>query len=273
MNETHVYALGMSTARYTHGHHDSVLKSHRWRDVSNSAAYLAPHLTGNERVLDVGCGPGTITLDLANHVASVIGVDLSDSVIEQAQQSAVDHPRVSFQVADLYALPFEDDSFDVVHAHQTLQHVPDPVAALVELRRVCRPGGLVAARDADYAGMIWYPADPGLDDWLALYNRCARANGGEPNAGRHLLAWAHAAGFSQVTPTASVWCHASPAERTWWGELWRDRILQSSMAEQSLREGFAGQADLDRISAAWQRFADHPDGWFTVPHGEILCQV
>ena len=52
--------------RYTHGHHESVLRSHNWRTIANSAAYLAPQLVGGSRVLDVGCGPGTITAEMAD---------------------------------------------------------------------------------------------------------------------------------------------------------------------------------------------------------------
>ena len=104
-----------------------------------------------------------------------------------------------FGIGDVYDLDLPDDSVDVVHAHQVLQHLSDPVAALREMRRVCRPGGLVAVRDADYAAMVWYPASARLDDWLTVYEDVARSNDAEPSAARHLLAWAHTAGFEDVT--------------------------------------------------------------------------
>ena len=115
------------------------------------------------------------------------------------------------------ALPFDDGTFDVVHAHQVLQHVPDPVGMLREMHRVARPGGLVAARDSDYAAFTWYPGLPELGEWLELYQRVARASGGEPNAGRMLLAWAHDAGYEDVTADASAWCYATDEDRAWWG--------------------------------------------------------
>lgn len=264
-----------NTEKYTPGHHDSVLRSHRWRTVANSAAYAAAYLGPEAVVLDVGCGPGTITVDIARRVERVVGIDLGESVLAEAARLAADQgvENVVFEVQDVYELPYEDGTFGVVHAHQTLQHVADPVRALREMRRVCEPGGVVVARDADYSAMTWYPKVPELDEWMALYQACARANGGEPDAGRRLMAWAHAAGFTDVTPTASVWCHASEEERTYWGSMWRDRVVQSAMADQAIAEGHATAEDLQRLSAGWQTWTNDPDGWFSILHGEIVCRA
>jgi ubiquinone/menaquinone biosynthesis C-methylase UbiE len=257
---------------YTHGHHESVLRSHRWRTIENSASYAASSFTRGARVLDVGCGPGTITVDIARRVAPghVIGIDASAAVIEEARRDAAGVDNVEFFTGDVYALRIPDAFFDVVHAHQVLQHLHDPVAALREMRRVCKPDGVVAARDSDYAAFTWYPGVPELGAWLDLYERVARANRGEPDAGRFLLKWAHAAGFADVTPSASAWCFATPADRAWWGTLWADRMTASAIAEQAVREGFATRAQLEAIAAAWRAWADDRDAWFAVLHGEIL---
>jgi SAM-dependent methyltransferase len=203
----------MSGAResYAHGHHESVLRSHRWRTAANSAAYLLDWLVAGADVLDVGCGPGTITIDFARRVAPgrVVGVDRSE-VVDAARREAEGVANVEFCVGDVYRLPAADATFDVVHAHQLLQHLCDPIAALVEMRRVCRPTGVVAARDSDYAAAVWYPADPALDRWLDLQRWVIRDSGGDPDAGRRLLGWARRAGFSEVVPSASVWCFATP---------------------------------------------------------------
>jgi ubiquinone/menaquinone biosynthesis C-methylase UbiE len=227
-------------------------------------------------VLDVGSGPGTITADLAELVApgTVTAVEATDAALALTvdEISRRGLTNVSYVVSDIHALDLPDGEFDVVHAHQVLQHVADPVTALTEMRRVAKPGGLVAARDGDYAAFTWFPIVSELDEWLALYHRVARANGGEPDAGRRLLSWAYAAGFTDVTPSVDTWLYATPDSRAFWGGMWADRIVQSSFAEQAVAAGFATPADLARISEAWHAWTAAPDGWFAIPNGEILCR-
>ena len=261
-------------ATYLHGHHDSVLRSHRWRTAENSAGYLLGHLRPGMRTLDVGCGPGTITVDLAARVpdGQVTGIDAAADVLAEARAEAEHRGQanVRFETGDVYQLGFEDDTFDLVHAHQVLQHLSDPVAALAEMRRVCRPGGLVAARDSDYGGMFWFPDDPELAEWQALYRNVARAVGGEPDAGRMMLAWARAAGFSDIAASASAWCYSRAADRPWWGTLWAQRLTESPFGDRAVEHGLATRADLERLARAWLRFAEAEDGWFFIPHGEVL---
>jgi SAM-dependent methyltransferase len=286
--------------RYTHGHDESVLRSHRWRTAANSAAYLLPHLRPGLNLLDVGCGPGTITQDFATLLAPgrVVGIDPSADVVEQARAALPQPPLPdlpitpgapgtefdfgagavatavpTYLVADAATYAGQDPAarFDVVHAHQVLQHVADPVAVLRVLAELAVPGGTVAARDSDYSAMTWYPPVPELTDWMELYQAAARANGGEPDAGRRLVAWARASGcFAEVATSASVWCFATEEDRAWWGGMWADRILESAMARQVVDSGLAVAGDLRRISAGWRRWAEDPDGWFAVLHGEIL---
>jgi SAM-dependent methyltransferase len=264
-------------ALYTHGHHESVLRSHRQRTAENSAAYLLPHLRPGMSLLDVGCGPGTITADLAALVApgTVTAVETSADALEaaRAEASRRQQANIEFRIGDVYALDFPDGTFDIVHAHQVLQHLADPVAALTEMRRVCRPGGLVAARDGDYAGFIWFPLIPELDEWLDLYRRLATANGGQPDAGRRLLSWARAAGLADVTASSSTWCMATPQARAWWGGTWAERTERSDTARQAVASGAATEADLRRLAQGWRDWIASEDGWFSVVHGEILCRA
>ncbi|PFG32695.1 methyltransferase domain-containing protein [Sanguibacter antarcticus] len=276
-------ALGSEQSResesYTHGHHDSVLRSHRSRTAANSAAHLVPLLRPGMSVLDVGCGPGTLTVDLARLVApgQVTGVDAATSILRSARELAAGSRlgNVSFEHANAYQLPFADDTFDVVHAHQLLQHLSDPVAAIAEMRRVTKPGGIVAARDADYAAMTWYPESAGLTEWNALYHEVTSAYGYQADAGRRLFSWFQEAGFvpDDLTASAGVWCYATPEARSWWGGLWAERCIASNFARQAKESNLADDVLLEELAHEWQRWSEQPDGWFSVLNGEVLARV
>ncbi|MCB0882231.1 MAG: methyltransferase domain-containing protein [Thermoleophilia bacterium] len=261
----------MSDDTYTHGHHDSVLRSHRWRTAENSCGYLLPRLTPGMRVLDVGCGPGTITRDLAALVApgQAIGIDRAGDIVAQARAEGAE--GVHFQQADVYRLPFGDDTFDVVHAHQLLQHLTRPVDALREMRRVAGAHGLVAARDSIYGSFRWSPDSPALEDWLDLYVAVTRRNDAEADAGRYLKAWAREAGFANVEYTSSTWTFANPETCRWWGDLWADRATSSDFASQAVDYGLADAARLGRIADGWRAWADDPDAALIILHGEVIA--
>ncbi len=262
---------------YTHGHHESVLRSHRTRTAVNSAAYLLDHLRPGLELLDVGSGPGTITVDLARMVSPgrVTAVEVSEQTLEltRAEAMAQGCANIDFVVGDVERLDLDDGRFDVVHAHQVLQHVSDPIAAIREMVRVCKPGGVVAARDGDYSGFTWFPELPALERWRELYQLAARANGGEPNAGRRLLGWAHAAGCRDVMAMSSTWCYADADGREAWGGTWAERIVASAVADRLVGMGAATREDLEQIANGWREWAADPDGWISVLHGEILVFV
>ncbi|WP_342023625.1 methyltransferase domain-containing protein [Arthrobacter citreus] len=265
----------MAPEQYSHGHHSSVVGAHAARTAADSAAYLLPFLEPGMAVLDVGCGPGSITADLANLVepGPVTGVDPSEDVVASARKLAASRglTNIDFVAGNVYDLDYPDGTFDVVHAHQVLQHLADPVAALREMRRVTRPGGLVAVRDADYHGMSWYPELPELTEWMDTYQRIARGNAAEPDAGRRLVAWTLEAGFTEFEPSSSNWLYATEERRSWFGGGWADRVLHSAFAEQALDRELTDQAGLERMAAGWRRWAQASDGWFLLPSGEVIA--
>ncbi len=264
-------------ARYTHGHGAAVLSAHARRSAADSAAHLLPHLSAGMDLLDVGCGPATITADLAECVAPgrVVALDAAADALEAARATLSERglsEQVELSCGDVMALPFEDGSFDVVHAHQVLQHLADPVGALVEMRRLTRSGGIVAVRDAVYSAMTWFPDPEGMEQWRSVYMTTARTNGGEPDAGSRLLSWARAAGFTDVTASASTWCYATPADRAWQSETWAQRCL-TSFGPQAVDLGLAREADLETMAEAWRQWGGSEDSWFVVVHGEVIARV
>lgn len=254
---------GRPADRYTHGHHASVVAQHARRTAAVEAWFLLPRLEPGMRLLDAGCGPGSVTCGLAEAVAPgrVTGIDLSAEVLEQARALAAERGagNVSFEIGDVYALDFEDGAFDAAFANQLLQHLADPAAALREFRRVLKPGGIAAVRDADYATMSPQPHFAEFDDWNRLYHQVARRNAAEPDAGRRLPDWLRAAGFAEYELHPNVVLLEGADARTW-GEAWSQRILHSGIAEQAIEYGFADSAELERLSGAWLRWArgEHP---------------
>ncbi|KAJ5467971.1 hypothetical protein N7475_005723 [Penicillium sp. IBT 31633x] len=164
---------------YTTDHSTSVLQTHSWRTVSNSASYLLPHLKPDMKILDVGCGPGSITISLAKEVPNghVTGVECVSDPLEGARILAQEQgvSNVTFQEGNIHALPFGDDTFDVVHAHQVLQHIENPVQAIQEMRRVVKKGGIVACRES--AELSWYPDSVRIAKWREITERMQRAKG------------------------------------------------------------------------------------------------
>lgn len=261
-------------ATYTHGHAESVLRSHRARTAANSAGYLLPQLQPGQSLLDIGSGPGTITADLARIVAPAVVTALeatSEAIALTRAELTARGIEATYVVGDVHRLEAPDRTYDVTHAHQVLQHLSDPVRALREMGRVTRAGGVIAIRDADYAAFTWWPLLPELDQWLDLYRRLARHNGAEPDAGRRLLSWARAADLKIQQVTSTNWTYATPEDRRWWGGLWADRITGSAIADQAIALGWASEHDLARIADGWRRWAEEPDGFFIVPSGELLA--
>ena len=269
-------APGMSATgdRYTHGHHASVVAQHARRTAERDAAYLLPHLRPGERLLDIGCGPGTITTGLARAVApgETIGIDLVPAVLDEAREHAESTgvTNARFEEASVYALPYDDGAFDAVHAHQVMQHLGRPVDALREALRVLRPGGVIGIRDSDYATMIHSPHYPELDRWLELYHAVTKRNGVEADAGRNVPAWLRAAGCDDIAVTGSGVVFATREEVLNWGDSWAQRIVESAVAAQALEYGLATRADLEAISDGWRRWARDPDALFMYMNVECV---
>jgi ubiquinone/menaquinone biosynthesis C-methylase UbiE len=276
---------------YVFGHHSSATTSHKRRTAQKDAAHLVPHLKPGMTLLDVGCGPGTITCSFAPHVspgAKVFGIDPSASVILEAQEHAKEQGLtegvVSFQQGDGARLPFADGTFDVVHTHQVLLHVTDPVALLHEMARVTkRPGGLISLKEADFGSLIFYASSDAVMDtlqneWLGLYTAVHRAGGGDPDAGRRLQAWLMKAGVppsSIVSDTAHAPCYSTPEDRAWWGEMWVQRYTdpESGTRKTTLETGLADEDKLRRVAEAWLAWSKDPLGFNTWTNRQLIVKL
>ena len=267
--------MSSTLATYTHGHHDSVVSQHRKRTAAEAAAFLLPHLRPGMRILDVGCGPGSITVGLAAAVAPgpVLAIDLAGDVLDHGRQFAAERgvSNVRFEQSDLLALD-APGAFDVVYAHQVLQHVPDPIAALDAMRGLLAPGGVVAVRDSDYGTCTWSPAAPELTRWLEIYSAVARRNGGEPDAGRHLRGWVRRADLADVQVSGTTWTFPGYDAAEAWADAWAGRTLHSNLGRKAIEYGIATAAELAAVAAGFRRWGQSPDAFFSIGHVEVLAR-
>jgi ubiquinone/menaquinone biosynthesis C-methylase UbiE len=260
--------------QYTHGHTPAVVRQHAQRTADEAAAFLLPHLQPGMRLLDVGCGPGSITRGLAERLTAghVVGVDLSRETLEAARRDATARglDNLRYEEGSVYELPFADASFEVAYAHQVLQHLRERGAALREMLRVVRPGGLVAVREVDWSTAVYWPRDPWIDRFVETHLRTWYRNGGEPQMGRQLRALFNGAGFAGLEISASVWCYATRDDTVAWGESYADRLLNSPMGERAIEYGYASRPEVESMAAAFRAWGSHPDAFWVFTHVQAL---
>ncbi|KAF2447160.1 HbrB-domain-containing protein [Karstenula rhodostoma CBS 690.94] len=258
---------------YQQGWHPSVTANHATRTAENAAAFLLPRLKADFHILDMGCGPGTITTGLAKYVpqGSVTGVDLTSEVIAQAKQLAEQQEggapsNVTFTTGNvLEGLRFENDQFDVVFMSQVLIHIPEPVKALKELRRVLKTGGFIADREGDFP-FHWYPYLPGLQNYCKLQYEMVVTRQKSPAAQPHLPpygpahrsgsmihVWAREAGFDalKIEKGARVTMYSTPEERKEYAGQMIARIEQGGHRQKYEALG-ASKEDVD-VMSCWPR--------------------
>jgi SAM-dependent methyltransferase len=265
----------MIAETYQLGHHPSVVARHARRTADAAAAFFLPFLKPRMRLLDVGCGPGSITAGFAQRVApgETIGIDPSAEVIATAKSlaSTTTARNLSFEVGSIYEPRFAPGTFDAVFTHQVMQHLGRPVEALRQVRALLAPGGMLGVRVVDWGSAVFHPESEGMRRYLAFQFELARRNGAEPNAGRYLRRWFREAGFAETRITASVESDADPQGTRDRAEMFADRVLRSGLADSALERSIATRSDLESFAAAWRAWGRDPDAFFCFSHVEVVA--
>jgi SAM-dependent methyltransferase len=164
------------------------------------AKFIEPHLAGVRNFLSVGCGPGVFLRELAGShpQMGVAGVDLSASRIRDAEQRLNGLPNARACVGEATHLPFDDNSFDMVFSRFLVEYLPDKMAAVREMARVCRPGGMVMLQDLD-GQLVWhFPEDPAIQQATEQVVNFLANTGFDPFVGRKLFSFCLGAKLEEV---------------------------------------------------------------------------
>ena len=243
------------------------------RRTGQAATFFLPHLRVGMRLIDCGCGPGSITVDLAAAVApgEVVGIDIRADALAQGQQLARERGlnNVEFQVADIFRLPFPDGSFDAAWACALLQHLDRPVDALKEIRRVLKPGGVIGVADGSSPVTFRYPTNPLLELWDGLRVREADPTTGRRPIALELRTLLREAGFERTAASAQMAQEDGPPAGT--AEDTR-RVAQNHLirvrgatGQQAVGRGWVTTAQLEQIADELVAWGDHPDAVYARP--------
>ena len=236
------------------------------RDARRFLPFLLPQIRPGLDLLDVGCGVGSIALDLASTIAPgrVVGIDADAGQIDEARASAVEHgiENATFVTASVYELPFEDASFDVAYSNAVLMYVGDQVRALAEMRRVLRPGGVAAVTDDDLGTVVISPDRPELRLAPRLFERAVAREGGNARYSRRLRTLMLEAGFARTQGVAHAPEVYGDLESTrWFAEFAVGLFTAPSMAATIVEEGWATREELDAVIAAIREWGELPDAF------------
>lgn len=296
---------------YTQGYSKATVASHASRTLNSDAGFLKPYIEPSDRILDVGCGPGTITVGFNALVdgaegGCVTGVDISDEILAQARETAANaattmdeagtsssnnnNTAIEFLKADvLKGLPFPDDTFTVVYASQLFPHLATPAQrykALAEMRRVLKPGGILATRDA--AELHFYPRHHDLDRlWAGRMVRALRqqseSDGDADKAcfpGGDMPALFQSVGFGRSIRTnnggfslkigAGTTVHSGPETRKWFAQSLADRLRPGDTFRESWGNVGITDEEVAETCGALGRWAEDEGAWYVAVQAEIL---
>lgn len=250
---------------YSGGYSNHTLSQFSTRTIAREGAFLLPYLRDDMSILDCGCGPGSLSLDLAKRLqktGNIIGMDIQAGQLaaaqEQAEQCGLDN--VQFLQGSVFSLPFPEQYFDCVLAHAVLYHIPNPEKALQEISRVLKPEGIVALRDADMYADIIYPRNSTLDAaWNLIYQVFA-LNGANIVFGREQKGQLLAQGFSPLSLSASFDMFTSAQEVSDYARFWID-FMGSLHKNLILEHQLASENELNIFMQAFTDWAARPEAY------------
>ena len=264
-----------ATPDYTMGFSEEMIQALRRYTAENNAAYLLPYIRPGLRVLDFGCGPGTISAGLAKAAdpGELHGIDMEESQILLARSVAESQGlrNAIFHVADVADLPFEEGFFDVAHCHNVLMHIPDTRAALEEVKRVLKPGGIIACREMITESSFTNPDFGVIRKAWDMFEDLLSADDGHPQMGKDMKSHILDAGFANVRITASFDTYSTPADISFIYNIAQQWFLSPEITEAAIKYGASTEQLCNAISVAYDQWKDHPGAFCALAYGEAIA--
>ena len=263
------------SSTYTMGYSEEFRQLLNRRSAATHATYLLPKLKPGLRVLDFGCGPGTISVGLAERISpgELHGIDMEETQVElaRAAASAGDHSNMTFHVGNVNSLPFPDDYFDVAHCHAVLMHIPDSQAALTEVKRVLKPGGIIASREAIIDSSFLEPQPEEITDAWGVFSGLLQGNGAHPNFGRELKAALMDAGFVGFQGSATFDFFSSEDDVAFLHGFISDWFFSPPVIAALSHFGLATQDDIELWKRLLDEWRENPAASGAIAFGEGIA--
>lgn len=238
------------------------------RNADTYADFLIPHLDSSSRLLDLGCGEGTISLGLSRHVDSVIGIDpLDDFTAARKFAESESIENVEFRIGDAYSLEFPDEHFDACICHSVIEALTEPNVALAEVYRVLKPGAVVGAASVEYGGIIMEGG--GLEELEKFYglrlNLWELQGIANPYRGRELRRLFNQAGFQNTKTTSKYISHGTDMQVREFGLARADECANGWFSKSVEKFGLASKEELNNMQMAWESWAESDSSYFAFP--------
>jgi ubiquinone/menaquinone biosynthesis C-methylase UbiE len=248
------------------------------RRASEWLAFVLPHVKAGADVLDCGCGPGNLLVDAAEILGSTkaVGIDINTEQFELGRTQAAERnlTGIEFLEGNMASLPFADESFDFVYAITAIQHLPDPLVGLREIRRVLRPGGIVGIKDEDWGSLLWDPATEPMRRFAELITKVWEHNGGQPfypRAQRRLLL---EAGFARSEASAVARPFGTPAGTRWLGDHFlAGHFIEPNFTETAISQGWTDAEQLAVMRDDVEAWADAQSSFWCLTFCEAVGWV
>lgn len=243
------------------------------RSINDCAGFMLSYLKSDMKLLDCGCGPGTITVQFASHLdhGQVTGIDANETHVKIATNNAKKKQltNIDFVHGNLYSIPFPDNTFDAAFAHTVICNLHDPVAALKEMKRVVKPGGIIAAREPDYYSSIIYPEDQRIFRGLGALAQ-AQTGYSDSTIGRKLRQVFHDAGLGNNQVSASCDYYSSKSELEKIAHYLQSQVIAPDVYESILSNKFASKEQIHDFCRGLDEMTTHPGAMYVYTLIELI---